>query len=612
MDTEYQASEPENATGLLPDGSIDKEGAMAKADLFKLGKYAYKLFKKLEDDDQLESWVQAKITKAADYLASVYHYLEYEMKFSEYGHQLDNSDVLSESEKRFLKNKLLEAQEKIKELKIVEAKKTNAVDILPIRNLVAKNAKATTSGAGAHESEKDKLPRKAKHKNKDIDLDEGKFDPEKFQNAMDKTNIKVDMSGKSSQRDRDAYDELVKKGTLVRDVYDANGHFNPAKPIKWAKNSKEKKLDELDKSTLKSYTKSASQDLVPLATKLANTTSSKKQDELGRKISNRTRGIATATDKMEESKPSAGLTKKQKSSTVKAAKAGKDIGKPGKGFEKVAKKAAKEYGSKEAGEKVAAASMWKNKVKAVKESIEHEEKYNPYVEQGFENRKDYLNSLADDYDVDVQTVYHLARILGPSEDFDMLVSTIEDHAERNMYEQTDDSGVLTHDPKMSGYEPDGESVGKNLTTNPLNTKVAPKPGAEPSVQASIESLKNSLPQLYAKIKADPALNAAIVKDPTVLVNLISGGNVKESQIAELSTDTYKAVANKADRAKYDAVSAYDDAEHYDREEDMATANRKYKNHKKAAEFSNRKVAHREPEMVNESVELSRIKKLSGL
>ena len=62
-------------------------------------------------------------------------------------------------------------------------------------------------------------------------------------------------------------------------------------------------------------------------------------------------GIATATDKMEESKPSAGLTKKQKSSTVKAAKAGKDIGKPGKGFEKVAKKSAKEYGSKEAGER---------------------------------------------------------------------------------------------------------------------------------------------------------------------------------------------------------------------------------------------------------------------
>ena len=57
-------------------GSEDREGAMAKADLFKLANYAHKLYQKLSDEDQLEAWVQAKITKAADYMASVYHYLE--------------------------------------------------------------------------------------------------------------------------------------------------------------------------------------------------------------------------------------------------------------------------------------------------------------------------------------------------------------------------------------------------------------------------------------------------------------------------------------------------------------------------------------------------------
>jgi hypothetical protein len=62
-------------------------------------------------------------------------------------------------------------------------------------------------------------------------------------------------------------------------------------------------------------------------------------------------------------KPSAGLTKKEKSAVSKKAHAGKDIGKKGKGFEKVAKAAEKEYGSKEAGEKVAAAAMWKNLAK---------------------------------------------------------------------------------------------------------------------------------------------------------------------------------------------------------------------------------------------------------
>jgi hypothetical protein len=63
---------------------------------------------------------------------------------------------------------------------------------------------------------------------------------------------------------------------------------------------------------------------------------------------------------MDESKPSAGLSKEKKSEVVKKAKKGGDIGKKGKGFEKLADKAAKEYGSKEKGEKVAAAAMWKN------------------------------------------------------------------------------------------------------------------------------------------------------------------------------------------------------------------------------------------------------------
>ena len=65
----------------------------------------------------------------------------------------------------------------------------------------------------------------------------------------------------------------------------------------------------------------------------------------------------------EAKKPSAGMTKKEKSAVAKKASAGKDIGKKGKGFEKVAKAAEKQYGSKEAGQKVAAAAMWKAQAK---------------------------------------------------------------------------------------------------------------------------------------------------------------------------------------------------------------------------------------------------------
>lgn len=70
--------------------------------------------------------------------------------------------------------------------------------------------------------------------------------------------------------------------------------------------------------------------------------------------------LEEAKEKKAAVKPSKGLSKKTKSAIVKKAKKGEDIGKKGKGFEKVAKKAAKQYGSEEAGKKVAAAAMWKN------------------------------------------------------------------------------------------------------------------------------------------------------------------------------------------------------------------------------------------------------------
>lgn len=50
---------------------------------------------------------------------------------------------------------------------------------------------------------------------------------------------------------------------------------------------------------------------------------------------------------------------KIKSYSAKAAAAGKDIGKPGKNFSKIAKSAGKEYGSKAAGKKVAGAILAK-------------------------------------------------------------------------------------------------------------------------------------------------------------------------------------------------------------------------------------------------------------
>jgi len=67
---------------------------------------------------------------------------------------------------------------------------------------------------------------------------------------------------------------------------------------------------------------------------------------------------------VKKKKPSAGLSKKQKSNIVKKAKAGKDMGKKGKGFEKIVK-AAKKSGAKDP-EAVAGAAFWRGQAKKAK------------------------------------------------------------------------------------------------------------------------------------------------------------------------------------------------------------------------------------------------------
>lgn len=50
-----------------------------------------------------------------------------------------------------------------------------------------------------------------------------------------------------------------------------------------------------------------------------------------------------------------------------------------------------------------------------------------YQQNGFKNRTEYLESVADDYGVDILIVRGLAGVLGPEEDFDGLISFLEDY-----------------------------------------------------------------------------------------------------------------------------------------------------------------------------------------
>lgn len=49
-----------------------------------------------------------------------------------------------------------------------------------------------------------------------------------------------------------------------------------------------------------------------------------------------------------------------------------------------------------------------------------------YLEYGAESRAEYLAMLADDYGVDLDVVQAMADVLGPNEDFDGLVTSLED------------------------------------------------------------------------------------------------------------------------------------------------------------------------------------------
>ncbi len=53
------------------------ESQMAKSQLYRTAEYASELEQMIHDGEELDAWVQAKITKASDYLSSVKHYLEY-------------------------------------------------------------------------------------------------------------------------------------------------------------------------------------------------------------------------------------------------------------------------------------------------------------------------------------------------------------------------------------------------------------------------------------------------------------------------------------------------------------------------------------------------------
>ena len=434
----------------LDNGETDREGAMARADLYKLANYSLKLFKKIHDEDQLESWVQAKITKAADYVASVFHYLEYEMKFSEYGDHLSNAEVYSESVSPELRNKLLEAKSKIAELKKLQAIKMQEALVIGagkeepcphcggaghvvnpgrevpahVQSKVEKYKRLTKATHAAHKrmdangdgvvskkeeedfakSEKKAPAPKKKETKTDETYGQGvyeSFDDKAKVGDTKKTrtgeltktstgvihkNTSYADDGEAEQKSGKGIKTHAKSQTAAEKKEKApalkksktgtwgmeNGEKFDNRKVAEALKGKQKVLDQDDDGDIEA------DDLADLRAKKKDKKvdeakkspkAKKDYDKDGKVESEKDEVIGSrrrAAGLDEASKPSAGLTKAQKSATVKDAKAGKDIGKPGKSFDKTTKAA----GGGEKGTKIAAAAMWKNKAKAVSESLD--------------------------------------------------------------------------------------------------------------------------------------------------------------------------------------------------------------------------------------------------
>jgi hypothetical protein len=56
---------------------------------------------------------------------------------------------------------------------------------------------------------------------------------------------------------------------------------------------------------------------------------------------------------------------------------------------------------------------------------------NVYQENGYSSRKEYLLSLAEDFGIDKSVVFTIASMLGETEDFDGLISSLEDYEYEN-------------------------------------------------------------------------------------------------------------------------------------------------------------------------------------
>ena len=336
----------------------DDEGGMARADLYRAAKHSMKLFQMIQNNQQLEGWVQAKITKAADYLDSIYHYMEYQVKFGQGAVASSVDDITGDME-----TAARAAEEADDETKEMEESMNYEQHLKALLESAVKKAKKDYDGDGKVETNKDEVwGSRAKAAAKS-----GKPFKEGFptvasakKDAEGTAGMKPGEKKKSStggtiEKTKTGVKHTAGKNYSGKGVAEAK--FDPLKHVKNPTPGEKTAAKDVKRSSYAdraAMLKSAEKD-----GRLKEADAKCNHTEKGEKCPVHGLKECGTTMAYEAAKPSAGMSKGAKSTLVKKAQAGKDIGKPGKSFDKVAKAA----GGGEKGKKIAAAAMWKNAAK---------------------------------------------------------------------------------------------------------------------------------------------------------------------------------------------------------------------------------------------------------
>ncbi len=190
---------------VMPTPEDDHEGQMAKSELYRAAKYSMKLFQMIQDGQDLEGWVQAKITKSADYLDSVYHYMEYQVKFGDGSNASEIDDITGDAETE------IEKDEPMSDMDDEERK---------IDEMAAYEEKLKALLEGAVKKVKGK---KAEDKKED-DLDEAKIQASGVR-ASDKKKGKVDKSERKQYFVKLEKEGKTKGMTIVADEGESEGEL---------------------------------------------------------------------------------------------------------------------------------------------------------------------------------------------------------------------------------------------------------------------------------------------------------------------------------------------------------------------------------------------------